>query len=234
MGSGYWLEIQYNGRKAYIAKAFVQERGETSEEIVNYNIRGYISSKNGLYVRNAIGGDTIGVIDYRTEVLGREVAGGYWFEFYYNGQKAYVAREFVESIDGQSSSDMYEGYVSSKAGLLVRDDISGDKIGILNYGDHVKGRTVGGGYWLEINFESTRAYIAKAFVDEYTGPKPKLARVDSTVGLLMRDDIDGDILGTIDYNTEIYGKLVADGYWFEYYYNGQKVYSASYWIDILN
>ena len=85
MGSGYWLEIQYNGRKAYIAKAFVQERGETSEEIVNYNIRGYISSKNGLYVRNAIGGDTIGVIDYRTEVLGREVAGGYWFEFYYNG-----------------------------------------------------------------------------------------------------------------------------------------------------
>ena len=202
---GAWLEIQYNGRTAYIAKSFVTDQ--------NPSIDGIMSSN--LVVRPAKNSNqSLGIIKFRTPVSG--VIDGSWVRFNYNGKTAFIARSFVVEANRED-----KGYLTSS--IYVRPSAgSSSNIGIISKGSFVEGVTYGD--WLKISFNGKFGYIAKSFLTDKVVTETRYA----TAGVNIRSSkVNGKILSVAKMGDTFTGFL--DGSWFKTTYNGQTAYiSAKY------
>lgn len=141
---GAWIELIYQGQKAYIASRFV---------VASNRLDGYMDSN--VYVRPEKNSqDQLGVLHVGERVEG-EIDGA-WLKIQYKGQIAYIARKFV-----RSSAELVEGILTSP--IYVRDQKNGEiSMGILSKGSSVRG--IVDGAWLKIHYKGQVAYIARKFV----------------------------------------------------------------------
>lgn len=128
-----------------------------------------------LYVRSDASSSSskLGIISEGERIVGRQV--GYWFEFEYDGDTAYVAEAFTStSYEDSSSTDT--SYTSTEtryttSSLYVRSGASSSssKLGIIEEGAKLVGREVG--YWFEFDYDGDTAYVAEAYT---TSTKPSV------------------------------------------------------------
>lgn len=195
--SGAWLEINYEGKTAYVAKALL------GKENPGKDLSGYTTSN--LFIRPNPGSSTsLGILPKYSRVEGKQV--GAWLQFEYQGKTAYIAASFVGDIQKQ------EGYLSHSI-VVRKNNVDGAEIiGRLYENDYVYG--IVRGAWLEIEYKGQTAYIARAFVKE----KPEQGRFFTNAPLLIRD-LNDNKKGTIIEDSFIVGKV--SGAWVHFQKDGE-------------
>ena len=208
---GSWLKIDYEGKEAYIAKAFVKEEERKEEKL-----SGYLSSN--LFVRPAKGSqDKLGILSKGEYVEG--VVDGAWLKFSYNGQTAYIAKSFVKA-NPKLIEESLSGYLISN--LYVRPAKNSDqKIGIINKGNFVEG--VVDGAWLKFTYEGQEAYIAKKFV------QADLKGI-LTSDIFVRPEKNSSVkLGILKKGEKVTGKV--DGAWMKIEWSNGYAYIANKFVE---
>lgn len=208
IASGAWLEIEYKGQKAYLAKKFVagiKPKDSVEEEMVS----GY--TRSSIYVRPSMNSkDYLGILPSKTFVTGKRI--GSWVEFTHMGSKAYVAYwtlDLGEEVHGYLTSNLY----------LRPERNSKDYLTILARGRKVSGRRLGS--WLEIEYEGKKAYLAIRFVF----PEVQKMKGTLTSSLYVRKEKnDKDSLGILGKGSQVEGMI--DGSWLMIDYLGSKAYIA--------
>lgn len=150
---GAWLKFQFEGKTAYIARAFVTP----GPKPVNRKVTAYTSCN--VYVRpNPNSTRSLGIMGEGVRI--DAVDEGAWLRFNFKGSTAYIAKNcaYVNTIPNGAK---LSGKLTSS--IWVRPSMnSSSKAGILFEGTNVEG--IVRGNWLEIDYLFRKAYIARAFV----------------------------------------------------------------------
>lgn len=202
---GNWLKIKFNGKEAYIAKAFIQEnKPEPEDPPKEQELSGYLSSS--LYVRpNIASKKSLGILEKGSPVSG--VVQGSWLQINYKGQKAYISKNYVREDPVEVVEEILEGYIRSS--IYVRPEKGSSRsLGTLVEGTYVKGLVQGA--WLKITFNDQEAYIAKTYITEEKPGEEYSAFVYTNTEVLVKPKAT-ESLGQIIRGTKVSG-LAKDGY----------------------
>ncbi len=221
---GSWVEIEYDGKTGYIHRAYV------SDEKLDDTIKGYVSAKNKLNVRDNPGkGEILGKLERNTYVEGK--LRGFWIEIEYEGKTGYIHRAYVsdEKLD-DSSDDIIEGYINAKNKLNVRDNPNnGEIIGSLVRGTKISGTKEGN--WIKINFENKVGYIHSSFVVEEKPADEIKGFITASVNKRKAASSSSVSLGYLARGTYIKASPVGNGTWLKVNLNGETFYIVKNFVS---
>ena len=165
---GDWYKISYNGKTGYIHSNWVSTPDKKGQTEAKY---GVVSNCYWLNVRRTPSGDILDQLQSGSQVyiLGQV---GDWYKIKYNGNEAYVHKNYINPTDGNStetkakapsqSKDSFTGYVNACA-LNVRSGPWGSIVGTLEKGDEVK--VVGKeGDWYKIEYNGSIQYVSAKYI----------------------------------------------------------------------
>ncbi len=165
---GDWYKISYNGKTGYIHGNWVTTQDKKGQTEPKY---GVVSNCYWLNVRRTPSGDVLDQLQSGSQVyiLGQV---GDWYKIKYNGNEAYVHKNYIDSSDGSKSSEpkkenksndsSFTGYVNACA-LNVRSGPWGSIVGTLEKGEEVK--VVGKeGDWYIIDYNGTKQYVSAKYI----------------------------------------------------------------------
>jgi uncharacterized protein YgiM (DUF1202 family) len=171
--TGNWYKIQYNNQEAYVHKSYVSFSSTqgTQQYIVNtdtLNVRSQPSIQSSILglLRNGQ------IITVQSEQNG-------WAKISYNGQTAYVSKDFVSPIsqplvEGSSTVQGGQQYTVNTNMLNVRSQpsVHSPILGLLRNGQIITVQSEQNG-WAKISYNGQTAYVSKDFVSPASQPSGK-------------------------------------------------------------
>lgn len=209
----YWVEIIYQGQKAYIAAGYLQEGRIMSG-----------MTTSSVYVRPQPGSSrSLGILPkyYRIEDA---LVSGPWAKFTYKNQPAYIASAYLVEGMEEAEGPSLSGYTTSS--LYVRPaPASKGSLGIIKESVPVNG-TIVNDHWLRFNFEGKTGYIAAAYVKDLD-----FVSGYTTSSLFVRPEPNSSrSLGILPKYTKI-TQAATDGTWAKISYKGKTAYIAEAFIS---
>lgn len=216
-----WIHFLYNGKDAYIAKAFVHRVDTSGKEVTGY-------TTSSIYVRSTPGSKySLGILDKGTKVTGYET--GAWLLVNYKGQVGYIAKAFVQDTKPEEGGSTQPVSLSglTTSSLFVRPSKGSRRsLGILGKGEAVSGTVEG--QWLHIKYKGQDGYIAKAFVKE-VDTSNKITGYTSSSLFVRPKPGSRNSLGILSKGTKVTG--YENGAWLLVNYNNQAGYIAKAFVQ---
>ncbi len=153
---GNWLEIKFNGRSGFVHGDFVQ----TIDEV--RLAKGQIIA-HSLNVRSqpSLDGEILGTLKQKSVIDVLDESGD-WLEIEFNGQKAFLYRDYVDLLE--AGEEKRGRVITGTVNVRLQPTRSGEKIGTLSR-NGVVDIVTRIGKWYEIKFNGLPAYVHADYVE---------------------------------------------------------------------
>ena len=172
---GEWVRFEYNGRTAYVKKEYLsndeilkeenlnsnsavsESEYETFRTLENLNIRSLPTTESSI----------LGLLPKGETAIGRVVGG--WIEIEYNGNPAYLSKDFVERNDATQAysakeNESYTGWTTDYLRVRRLPSVDSEILSVLDRGTKVTG--ILRKDWVEFEFNGERAFVHKNYLSD--------------------------------------------------------------------